>query len=61
MKWKVPFTRAQPRPDHAHFAIAYKTEDGMRMEFDGQLPRDVAMRLFGEAVAARKPTIKDPK
>jgi hypothetical protein len=59
MEWKVPFTRAKPRPGHAHFVIAYKTESGTRMEFDGQLPRDVAERLMIEACATQ-PTAKEP-
>lgn len=45
-KWKVPFKRTPPKPGNAHFVIAYKTETGQRMEFDGELPKELAQELM---------------
>lgn len=53
-KWKVPFTRAEPKPGHMHFVIAYKTETGRRMEFDGQLPKELARKLMQIACSGGK-------
>ena len=54
MKWKVPFKRTPPKPGHAHFVIAYKTETGERMEFDGQLPKELARELMLAACSKGK-------
>jgi hypothetical protein len=62
-KWKVPMSKAKPRADHVHFVMAYKTEGGTRMEFDGQLPRHIAQELMAMACAsgrcANNPTEDD--
>lgn len=51
-KWKVPMPKAAPRQGNVHFVIAYKTEGGVRMEFDGQLPRHIAQELMHHACSA---------
>ena len=59
MKWKVPFKREAPKPDHAHFVIAYKTASGQRMEFYGQVPQEVAFDLMTKACGAAKAASHD--
>lgn len=53
-KWKVPFKRTPPKPGNAHFVIAYKTETGQRMEFDGELPKDLAQELMLAACKSKE-------
>ena len=59
MNWKAPFKREAPKPGHAHFVIAYKTASGRRMEFDGQLPLEVAFDLMTKACSAAKDSSHD--
>jgi hypothetical protein len=51
-KWKVPMPKVKPKSNHAHFVMAYKTECGTRMEFDGQLPWHIAQELMAMACAS---------
>lgn len=47
--WKIPLPKAPPGPGLAHVALAYKTASGERVEFDGQLPVDVAHQIVNLA------------
>lgn len=36
MVWKATLPRTEPKPGHSHFVLAYKAEDGARVELTGQ-------------------------
>lgn len=45
MKWAVPMPTTEPRAGHAHVRLGVKRADGGRLEFDGQLPEELAMQI----------------
>jgi CYTH domain-containing protein len=44
--------KTKPKNGNAYIVIAYKTERGTRMEFDGQLPLHLAQLLMSQACSA---------
>lgn len=51
-RWKVPMPKAKPKVGYAHFVLAFKTEGGTRMEFDGQIPVHLAGELMARTCSA---------